>query len=148
MRENLLYTGMGFILCFLLTPMANNLLSIITPIPSEIVRANDDTIELLGKTAQVQKYQAELLHRMRHYYQDHKSTNNSCPECVNRGFDGGEYSPYEKEPRTKGFNSLSDVLLDAQEIRESLDSIRVATIIQTQSLEIHLNHLRENPPPK
>jgi len=148
MRSNLLYAGMGFILCFILSPLANNLLSLTTTIPSDIVRANDETITLLGKTAQLMEYKAELLQRLRHYHQDHSVLNDQCPECLNRGFDGDEYPPYRPEPRTKKFDTLDDVLQDSLEIYDSLESIRLSTIIHAQSLEIHLNHLRETNPLK
>jgi len=148
MRSNLLYAGMGFVLCFILSPLANNLLSLTTTLPSDIVRANDETITLLGKTAEVLDYKTELLQRLRHYHQDHSVINDQCPECLNRGFDGDEYPPYQPEPRTKKFDSLDDVLQDSLEIHTCLASIRLSTIIQAQSLEIHLNHLREANPLK
>jgi len=148
MRSNLLYAGMGFVLCFILSPLANNLLSLTTTLPSGIVRANDETIAVLSKTAQLMEYKAELLHRLRHYHQDHSIINDQCPECLNRGFDGDEYPPYRPEPRAKKFDTLDDVLQDSLEIYASIDSIRLSTIIQAQSLEIHLNHLREANPLK
>jgi len=148
MRSNLLYAGMGFVLCFILSPLANNLLSLTTTLPSGIVRANDETIAVLSKTTQLMEYKAELLHRLRHYHQDHSVINDQCPECLNRGFDGDEYPPYRPEPRAKKFDTLDDVLQDSLEIYASIDSIRLSTIIQAQSLEIHLNHLREANPLK
>jgi len=148
MRSNLLYAGIGFILCFILSPLANNLLSLTTTLPSDIVRANNETVTLLAETAKVLDYKTELLQRLRHYHQDHSDVNDQCPECLNRGFDEVEYPTHQPEPSTKKFNTLDDVLRDSLEIYTCLKSIRMSTIIQAQSLEIHLNHLRENNPLK
>ena len=142
-REKLLAGGIGFILCFAISPLSAMLLDALTSTTKEVVETNTDTIDLIANAAQKLHDNSDLLMRSNHYLNNHTTTQLLCPVC-------GELESTKKlapemepivDPPVNLPATVNQLLRDAKEIRQSVFHLGLSLRIQGETLTQLLSKL-------
>lgn len=105
----------------------------------DIIKQNTEIIESISGVAVTQSYVTDLLMRLSHYTDNHKSEKFMCPECTGAEFkvDNIEDSGVEIEETHK------QVMTDLREIEASIDSLTFGNLNQAKKLENILKKERD-----
>ena len=136
-RSKLRSWAVGLLCGLMFSPLSYNIYSFFVSTPGNVVAMNSDTINKSAIACELLHGNSDIMSRFTHFTAPHPAGVEMmlCPEC------SGSEMP------------LDDTLLgepvdsDSEEINESVGRIISSLIIQKETLEFHLDHLRKNASP-
>jgi len=138
--------GLGCAFGLLVSPLSYNIYSSLAPTPGNIVSLNTDTINRIAKSCDLLYENSDLMARYSHYSTPHP-VGVEIPFCMECS--GGESNREDfglGEPKDEFYVRLSQVYDDALEVNTAVGRIVSSLLIQNETLNIHLNQLRNNTP--
>ena len=146
-RSKLRSWAVGLLCGLMFSPLSYNIYSFFVSTPGNVVAMNSDTINKSAIACELLHGNSDIMSRFTHFTAPHPAGVEMmlCPEC------SGSEMPLDDtllgEPVDTFKTKLSQVHSDSEEINDSVGRIISSLIIQKETLEFHLDHLRKNASP-